>query len=309
MHRYRKTYLDLINDCDSSLPHKSSLYKFFLEGHNKPIGILIEHIVNAFTWNDEHWKVNHVERTVILLGCSRIEREARLQEMLRGERQRGTFEVLSSSSGELDAVLGNRGTVLMTMDRFASPLFGIITYGVQLLAYVDREDGIYVWLQRRAKNKRTFPGLLDSTVGGHLPAFESPLDCVIREADEEASIPATVTRAGSVAVGTVSYLSVTDSRSKGEKGLLSPDVRFIYELRLSEDVKPKPNDGEAEEFVLLSIEQLKEVMATGHCTPGNAEVLIDFFVRRGIITFETEPDYVDIIPRLHRQLDLESLTT
>lgn len=154
------------------------------------------------------------------------------------------------------------------------------------------------------KNKRTFAGLLDSTVGGCLPTGQTPFECVVREAEEEASIPPEVTIKGVVAVGTVSYMDITDEKSEGEGNLLCPDTRFIYELELSQDLKPSLNDGEVEEFLLLSVNEMKEEMAKGKCTPGNALILIDFLVRRGIINYENEPDYLEIIPRLHRNQSL-----
>jgi hypothetical protein len=64
-------------------------------------------------------------------------------------------------------------------------LFGIVTYGVQLLAYQDNADGPSIWVARRAKTKRTFPSMLDSTVGGSLPTGEQPFECPVHEAEEE----------------------------------------------------------------------------------------------------------------------------
>lgn len=38
-------------------------------------------------------------------------------------------------------------------------------------------------------------------------------------------------------------------------------------------------------------------------TDGEILVLLSFFVRRGILTPENEPDYIEIVSRLHRRLE------
>ncbi len=44
-------------------------------------------------------------------------------------------------------------------------------------------------------------------------------------------------------------------------------------------------------------------MALGEFKPNCALVLLDFFVRHGIVTAENEPDYIDIVSRLHRRVE------
>ncbi len=46
------------------------------------------------------------------------------------------------------------------------------------------KDKIFVLFQKRGKNKKAFPNLLDISVAGHLEANEKPIDG-IREAKEE----------------------------------------------------------------------------------------------------------------------------
>jgi hypothetical protein len=95
-------------------------------------------------------------------------------------------------------------------------------------------------------------------------------------------------------------MGTTDEMSKGEANLLCPDTRFIYELDLPQGLQPAPNDDEVEEFMLLSVHEIMNETISGECTPGNALILIDYFIRRGVITYENEPDYLEIITRLHR---------
>lgn len=192
------------------------------------------------------------------------------------------------------------------MERIAAPLFGVVTYGVQLLAYTEKDGELHVWIARRARNKRTFPGMLDSTVGGSLETGETPFECLVREANEEASFDHDFTRSKATAVGTINYLCLTDERSKGERGLLCPETQFLYEMKVDLDLIPRPGDDEVEAFVLMSIPELKDALARSDFTPANGEVVIDFFIRHGILTFENEPDYTTIVSRLHRSHELAS---
>jgi len=45
-----------------------------------------------------------------------------------------------------------------------------------------------ILLQRRSREKRSFPGLWDVSVGGHIGTGEEPIDAAIRETEEELGI-------------------------------------------------------------------------------------------------------------------------
>lgn len=163
-----------------------------------------------------------------------------------------------------------------------------------------------IWISKRAETKRRFPGMLDSTVGGCMPTGETPFECLVRECEEEVSFPPALTRQYAKACGTMNYLYLLDERSGGELGCFSPEVQFLYEMKIPEDVKPVPGDDEVAEIVLMDVEQIKEELAKGSFTPANGCVVLDFFIRHGILTFENEPDYVEIASRLHRVMDLRT---
>lgn len=131
---------------------------------------------------------------------------------------------------------------------------------------------------------------------------EDPLECVIREADEEASLPELLVRASAVPSGTVSYIYLTDERSGGEKGLIYPECQWVYDLELPADVIPKPKDGEVESFDLYTVEEVWEQLGRGRFKPNCALVMLDFFIRHGIMTKESEADFDQIHRRLHRRL-------
>jgi 8-oxo-dGTP pyrophosphatase MutT (NUDIX family) len=145
--------------------------------------------------------------------------------------------------------------------------------------------------------------MLDNTVAGGMCTGEKPFECIVREAMEEASLPESVVRTSIVPVGCVTYTHVRDPRAGGETGLLQPEVEYVYDLKLDPSVIPKPCDNEVEEFNLLSVSEVKEALARGEFKPNCSIIMIDFFIRHGILTAENEPDYLDIVARLHRRME------
>ena len=284
-----------------SLPSRHLLYEFRVAGLPGTYGHLLSNVAQAIAWPEAYWRVDHDKQVVTLLGANTAERTRWMEETLAGERSKGTFAVLGLWTGEQCPVHGPNRELVLSIERAAVPLLGIVAYGVQLLAYTESQDGLLrVWIARRAMTKRSFPGMLDSTVGGTLVTGETPLECVAREAEEEASFPRELTLRGAVAVGTISYLCLTDERCEGESGLLCPEIMFTYEMKVAPDVVPVPGDGEAEGFTLMSVPELKAALARGEFAPTNGEVVLDFFIRHGILTYENEPNYIEIVARLHR---------
>jgi 8-oxo-dGTP pyrophosphatase MutT (NUDIX family) len=285
-------------------PH---LYKFLINGYSCPFGYLLPRTIHNFTWS-QAWDIDHHEKTVKLLGSSLEERVSQMHATLFSEQQNGTFKVLTGWKGELFPVYGPDKELVLSMWRAGAPLFGIVTYGVQMLAYHSISEGIYgIWIARRAKTKRTYPGMLNCTVGGSMSTGETPFECLVREAEEEASLPEDLVRARAKACGTVNYVCMTDERGGGELGLMCPEVMFTYEMNLPHYMMPTPNDGEAETIDLLTIDEVQTALGGGEFTPTNGCVVIDFFVRHGIITFENEKDYVEIASRLHRCLEFPTM--
>ena len=228
-----------------------------------------------------------------------------MEEVVNKARAEKIFKVLAGWRNELYPVYGpDRGFTVLNIERAASALFGIVTYGVHLTVYVNsKEDGIKVWVPRRAKTKQTYGGMMDNTVAGGIASGEEPFECLVREAEEEASLPEDLVRKGVRACGTVTYFHVRDKRAGGEEGLCQPECQFVYDLEVSDSVIPKPGDNEAEDFRLLTVAEVQQAMAAGEFKPNCALVLLDFFVRHGILTVEDEPDYIEIVARIHRRLE------
>ncbi len=181
---------------------------------------------------------------------------------------------------------------LMAMERAAVPYFGVRAFGVHLTGYVRRADGLHVWVPRRARDKPTYPGMLDNTVAGGHPEGLGLLQNVVKECFEEASIPAGIARQAK-AVGAITYCHQSGME-------LKPDVQYVFDLELPEGFVCRCNDGEAESFELWPVaDVMARVRGTFDFKYNCNLVLIDFFVRHGLIAAD-DPDYFAIVAGLRR---------
>ena len=122
------------------------------------------------------------------------------------------------------------GPHLMLMDRSAIPFFGVRAYGVHVNGFVRDGGRILMWIGRRAKDRPTWPGMLDNFVAGGQPAGIGLMENVIKEAGEEAGVPEELAAAARP-VGAISYCQET------EEGL-KPDVMYCYDLELPATFTP-----------------------------------------------------------------------
>jgi 8-oxo-dGTP pyrophosphatase MutT (NUDIX family) len=181
---------------------------------------------------------------------------------------------------------------LFQIDRGAVPFFGLKAYGVHVNGWRREAGQTLLWIGRRAKDKAIEPGKFDNMVAGGQPAGLSLFDNVIKEAAEEANVPpALALTAHSVSV--ITYCMEQDAG-------LKPDTLFCYDLEVPTDFTPQNTDGEMESFELWPVEKALEVIAQGTDFKFNvALVIIDFALRHGILTPDTEPAYEALVAGLH----------
>jgi len=181
---------------------------------------------------------------------------------------------------------------LFEMERAAVPRFGIRAYGVHVNGFVRRDDGLYLWIGRRADDKPTFPGMLDNMVAGGQPVGIGLKENVIKEAAEEASVPAAIAEQA-ISVGAISYRHLFDDGIK-------PDVMFVFDMEVPEDFVPVSADGEMAAFECLPAEEVMRICAETRDFKFNCAVVnIDFFIRHGVLTPD-HPDYLEILRGMHR---------
>lgn len=97
-------------------------------------------------------------------------------------------------------------------------------------------------------------------------------------------------------------MNVTGEDFPGEKGLVTPDYIYVYDIKLPLDVIPRPRDDEVSGFTLMTVEEVKSALLRERFKPDSAAVLVEFLIRHGVITPENEEDFVEISMRLRRRL-------
>lgn len=294
------------NDPKEYIKLRSTCWELRLEDGSGPYGYMKQSVVENMPWDHDVWQIDKEKKSVTPTPKSHTHtQEDIIRETLEKAKERNIFQILRGWRNELYPIYepDSSGKPMVSMERAGSALFGINTYGVHMTAYVNTpREGMKIWVPRRARSKQTYGGMLDNTVAGGLSTGEQPFECLVREAEEEASFPEQLVRSHAKPCGTVSYFHIRDARAGGETGLLEPECLYVFDMEIGEEVIPKPGDNEVEGFYLWTVDEVKRALEEGQFKPDCAVVLLDFFIRRGILTAENEKDYVEIVSRLHRKL-------
>ncbi len=235
-----------------------------------------------------------------------VEQQAvRLHPALVGFRQRSQAlaEVLERlvEQGALPYLHGEKFSVgpawdcpEFVIDRAAAPWFGIRAYGQHINGFVGDGKELLMWVGRRARDKRHFALRLDHLAAGGLPHGITMLDNLAKECWEEAGIPAELALKATP-VGAITYCRET-------KTGLKPDTVYCYDLELPADFLPRCTDGEVENFQLMPLQQVQElIVETEEFKPNCSLVIIDFLIRRGRLGPESA-HYLEVIQGLHPAL-------
>ncbi|XP_057373390.1 uncharacterized protein LOC130694337 [Daphnia carinata] len=221
------------------------------------------------------------------------ERSARINHVLTQWKEERLFVTLKGWRNECYEVrTGFADPPLLKMDRSAACLFGVRQYGVEINGYTRHPQlGMSLWLQRRALTKPTWPGKWDNMVAGGLSVGHSVLDTALKEAEEEASIPAHLL-ANLRSAGSVSFYF------ESERGLF-PNTEFVYDLELPADFVPHNSDGEVDIFELVPVNQVMERIFTPDYKTTSCPTTLDFLIRHGFINSDNEPRLPELVELLH----------
>ncbi|KAH7106820.1 NUDIX hydrolase domain-like protein [Auriculariales sp. MPI-PUGE-AT-0066] len=308
------TFLPVVDACDNYRPSQdSSLVPFFLSlDSNAPrhlVGLLKPEIVAHLQQDSTVRDIFTVTPRAVAFNDTITTPEARstaMRELATRWRDEGKFaDVIGGRlwRDELYAIYANpfvRNEPAFVFERVCCALFGFVTYGVHMTVYTSDYK---IWVPRRAKTKQTWAGMLDNTVAGGIPSHLSPIDAIVKEAEEEANMSEAFVRKHLRSVGLISYFYVSP------KGWLQPEVEYVYEIQIpaGSDIVPRPNDGEVESFELLTVDEVKQSMLNREFKPNCAVVLLDFLIRHNFVTPENEPNLLEIVTRMHGRFEWDVL--
>ena len=271
------------------------------DGYKAPFGYLHCSFIEAMTW-PSCWEINHQKRRLTSIGLKSFEDRTRaIKNTLELAYEEGKIPSMRKRANEALAVYAPDREHVLDMEVLAVDSFGIVASSVHLITYVITAEGRKYWIQRRAKDKPTFPGMLDSTAAGNLISTEEPLDGMVRENEEEAGIPQCYTRANIKACATVSYQM--SKCNDGRPGSL-PHLQYNYELELPQRIVPFSTDGEVDEFMLLSLDELCDALTRGDFKPNITMTYVAYLVRHEYINISNEQNLAEVCARLNRKHDL-----
>ncbi|KAH8090619.1 NUDIX hydrolase domain-like protein [Filobasidium floriforme] len=206
----------------------------------------------------------------------------------------------SGGSGVSSSGATNRA---FDFERAACAVFGLATFGVHMTAYEGEGEEMKIWVPKRSATKATWPSKLDNSVAGGIPAGMVPFESMIKECEEEASLPESLTRKLVRPAGFVSYFHVT------EEGWFQPEYEYVYDLKMPARESPeyqslKPFDDEVDSFQLLPVREVIDTLQNDPTAfkPNCGLIIVDFLIRHGMITVENEPDFFEIGWSCHKDL-------
>ncbi len=161
---------------------------------------------------------------------------------------------------------------LFDIERAAARPFGLATRAAHVNGIVAGEK---MWLARRSNTKATDPGMLDNMVGGGVPAGLSIEEVVLKEAWEEAGIPAELAQRVTPA-GTIEVMREVPQG-------VAFEVAHVYDLELPPDFLPLNQDGEVSEFTLVSFAEARRLIEeTDDVAADAALVALECLNRRSV---------------------------
>jgi hypothetical protein len=185
--------------------------------------------------------------------------------------------------------------VVFRLDRGAVPFFGTRAYGVHINGYRRNGSMLDLWVGRRSPDKSVAPDKLDNLVAGGIGNGHGLQDTLLKEGEEEASLPPSLT-SRAVPAGAVSY------RMENELGIRD-DVLFVFDLEMPSDLVPKNQDGEIVHFELIPASAVLDRVRASDDFKFNVNlVILDFALRHGVLRPD-DPEYLDVATGLHRPLD------
>jgi 8-oxo-dGTP pyrophosphatase MutT (NUDIX family) len=221
--------------------------------------------------------------------------EVRLHERLAdaGMRTQALDEVARDLSrrGELTrwrderyVVTGPSGAPTLLLERSAARFFGIRTVAAHVNGTTARTGERSMWIARRSATKGIDPGQLDNLVGGGVAAGMTVPDTVVKEAGEEAGIPASLAR-GARPCG---HLDIRRMQADG----LHRDTIHVHDLDLPPAFAPLNRDGEVAGFRLVTATEVAVVAGNRDgadvMTADASLVVADWLVRTGELRLDCE---------------------
>ena len=211
--------------------------------------------VNGFRFNGD----------TLTLADNRLDFNARSQLLATTAEQLRSAGMIT---GWRDEVLSVGRPSVAVIERAACRPLGIATEAVHLNAYVAADTLI---VARRAAHKQIDPGLWDNLVGGMVPADETLVEALAREAWEEAGV-----RLDLVRIERGRSFQVRRPVTEG----LQAETIHTFDTSLPPDLRLQNRDGEVDAIDALKIEHVVAAIERNEFTLESALVTVESIARR-----------------------------
>ncbi|MEO8057511.1 MAG: NUDIX domain-containing protein [Burkholderiales bacterium] len=171
---------------------------------------------------------------------------------------------------ELLSVTDIDGHVHGLIERAAVRPLGITSFAVHLVAHAEQGG---TWVQQRALDKATDPGLWDTAMGGLVAGGESVMQALERETWEEAGLRLAELH-GVAALGRITIRRPVDAH-----GYMVEHID-VFEATVPAGTVPENQDGEVERFEHLDRQNLISRLHDGAFTLEAGLILATFLSRR-----------------------------
>ncbi|KAL2129650.1 hypothetical protein VTI74DRAFT_7484 [Chaetomium olivicolor] len=262
-----------------------------VELDGRTYGFMTDQTVAEMPWSDE-FIIDPDNKWICPKGSTADEVNGAFEKVIATAIESGLFpKVLHGKHSEKYRIVGAPG---IRIERFATSLFGIAAVTACLIAFVrNADDSIQgVWISERGEEVLS-PGQLDVTAAGGVRADQTPWECILQEAREEASLSPDVIKEHAKETGVITYATRYPFTR-------SPYFVIVhcYAINLTELMTPQPGDPrEVAGIELMSVKDIQNAMLRDKFRRGCSLCLIHFFMVHGII-----PKNAELERRLHRRL-------
>lgn len=171
---------------------------------------------------------------------------------------------------ELVTVADSAGRPVSRIERAATRALGIATHAAHLVGASPEK---HVWVQQRAFDKATDPGLWDTMVGGLVSHGERVRDTLRRETEEEAGLSLR-------ALTGVRPIGRVDVRRPVPEGYMAERID-MFEATVPGSLEPVNHDGEVAAFECLPLDMLWQRLRDGVFTLDATLILLHWLQRHG----------------------------
>lgn len=134
---------------------------------------------------------------------------------------------------------------------------------------------------------------------------DTPLSTILRESAEEALLDSDYVSEYIRPVGVLPF----PNRSPG--GWILPGLYHLFDLPLPLDgsIHPRVNalDGEVEAFELLEVDEVLNRLLEGRFKSSSALAVVDFLIRHGFVTDDSDPRYMEICRALKPEMPVPGM--